>query len=125
MRLPTTLLFATLTLAACTLSPQQKCQASINRALADNRAEIERSMEAIDRGVVFVPARDNIGVRFCLGDQGTFELCLSQPEGVQTFVKQRIDRTAEQAKLDALLQRRQALQAELAQCAALPDTPQG
>lgn len=65
-----------------------------------------------------MPARDNIGVRYCLDDRATYRLCLARPKAVQTFVKHPIDRAADQVRLYALRKHRSALQAGTAPCAS-------
>lgn len=104
-------------LAACEVTPRQQCEAPYRAELRTVRAEIDATEDNIRRGYRLVPARFDFGMRFCLDPFGDPEPCTAD-EGRPMYDKQAINRTAERAKLAALLDERARLGRALAQCAA-------
>ena len=103
-----------LVLAACT--ERQTCESRARNHLHDINLQIDMTEDNLSRGYALVKQDFGftIGTGFC-SHRGDFRLCTGS--NFPNYRRVRIDPAAEQAKLDALLKRKAALQRELAQCA--------
>lgn len=105
-----------LALAACEVTPLMQCQAPYRTELRTVRAEISETELVLRRGFRLVPARWELGLHYCVRPSGSVFLCTAD-DGLPMFDKRPISRTAERAKLQALLQEQARLYAALDACA--------
>lgn len=110
--------FALLVVASgCAMTPREKCEAPYRAQLRVVSADMRETREALARGYRLVPARNDIGLHFCLRPSGMAHLCRAE-DGEPMFDKQPIVRRAERAKLEALEQEYARLEQSIAACAA-------
>ncbi|GKY86185.1 hypothetical protein [Sinisalibacter aestuarii] len=110
-----------LTLAACATTPRQQCEAPYRAELRNTTFHIRETEMLLRRGFGLVPARNEIGLHYCLRPTGSAYLCRAE-DGEPMFDRRPINRVAEQAKLDALRAEARRLTAAIADCqAAYPE----
>ena len=102
--------------AGCEVSPLQKCQAPIGRALTDNQSEIDAVQLSIDRGYTLAPARVSVGVNVCASPITNVSICAGNNGGASS-TRVPVDIAAQRARLNALQASRANLQARLSGCA--------
>lgn len=108
------LVFLPLVLTACT--ERQTCESRARNHLHDINLQIRETQDNLARGYTLVKQDFGliIGTGICKW-QGNVRVCAGSD--FPQYRRVRIDPSAEQAKLDALVKRRAALERELAQCA--------
>lgn len=99
----------------CAVTPLQQCQAPYRAELRNVKADLHATRIALARGYRLVPARNEIGLHFCLRPSGMAVLCRAE-DGEPMYDKQPIVRRAEQAKLRALAGERARLESALVDC---------
>lgn len=105
-------------LAACATTPRQQCEWPIQNQLGALRLEIADTQQIIRRGYRLVPAQYPYIGAFCVDHFGNDRLCFPGDEGVR-MDRRPIHVRAERAKLEALLDERERLGRDLAECAVL------
>lgn len=119
---PLTALLA-LALAACATSPAQRCAPAESRELATIDRLIAETRADIDRGYRMVRVDTNPAVNLCLGSrQSHVGVSFCTDPGSQSH-PEALDTAAATRALDALLARRERLEAQIAAAVAACPAP--
>ena len=100
-------------LAGCVTDPAHRCASAELRERATIEKLIAETRERIDRGYVMVDESPNVGFNVCLGSRRSNVGVSFCADPTDRRHPQAIDTAAEARKLEALLARREALDARI------------